>query len=87
MNFVQWCRGALARFARSGTSGVPNVPGHVPRPGPWPPAPPAPEITLEERAERYRRGMAVREFLSDASRLQVAIDGDILRAARERRKR
>ena len=46
------------------------------------PAPP--KITLEER---YKRGMAVREFLSDWQRLQLAIDGDILRTARERRMR
>lgn len=61
-------------------------PGHVP-PRPMPAPAPAPEITLEERAERYRRGMAIREFLSDDMRLQLAIDADILSGARERRMR
>lgn len=61
-------------------------PGHVP-PRPMPAPAPRPEITLEERAERYRRGMAIREFLSDDMRLQLAIDADILSGARERRMR
>lgn len=54
---------------------------------PDPPERPGSTITIEERAARYRRGMAVREFLSDDMRLQLAIDGDILSGALERRMR
>lgn len=70
-------------------------PGHVPprpmpapaaapvdRPASWPPVPP--EVTIEEVAARYRRGMQVIDSLSPKCLAMLAEDGRILREVASR---